>query len=202
MKKQAKNRIEMIGESFQSWKVLSEAHAMNKKVFYNCLCTECDTVHIVDGRNLRNGMSRRCKDCGHKVGHNKQKKTIRTKRTSQESAFYYLFLGLRKNAAKRKKTWSLTEADVKTLVTSNCIYCGQVPSLVCNPIKWHGLSQKTTEGAVITRNGIDRVDSALGYEPGNVVPCCEDCNKSKLDGSREKFFAWLDKLARFQGYTR
>jgi hypothetical protein len=29
--------------------------------------------------------------------------------------------------------------------------------------------------------GLDRLDNSRGYEPGNVVPCCGDCNKTRGD---------------------
>jgi hypothetical protein len=29
--------------------------------------------------------------------------------------------------------------------------------------------------------GIDRADSRKGYQPGNCIPCCRECNRIKSD---------------------
>jgi hypothetical protein len=43
-------------------------------------------------------------------------------------------------------------------------------------------------------NGIDRVDSSMGYVAGNVVPCCSTCNRMKLDHSYDDFIAHIKKI--------
>jgi hypothetical protein len=66
------------------------------------------------------------------------------------------FYILRNNAKSRGKVFTLTMAEYQVLIESNaCHYCGR------------GLP---------VSGGLDRIDNSLGYEPGNVVPCCTDCN--------------------------
>ncbi len=36
-------------------------------------------------------------------------------------------------------------------------------------------------------NGIDRVNNEMGYEPLNVVPCCQECNFAKCKMSKDEF---------------
>jgi hypothetical protein len=43
-------------------------------------------------------------------------------------------------------------------------------------------------------SGLDRVDPACGYVESNVVPCCEFCNKMKLDRSLGEFIAHLKQI--------
>ena len=45
------------------------------------------------------------------------------------------------------------------------------------------------------RNGIDRVDSALGYVAGNCVPCCSECNYMKNAFSVEVFVQKCEAIA-------
>lgn len=198
-KRLAHNKIEMLGRQFNSWLVLSEVPGSGKVtggVKWICKCLECKDDYIVSGANLRSGLSKRCVKCGCGHSHSKQIGQTRTKRTSQESAYYYLYLQLKKSAKKRKLEWRLTEQAVKEIVNKNCIYCGTKPSLKCNPLKHQGLSQRHTDGAVVYRNGIDRINSSIGYLPDNCVPACETCNKAKLDYSFDDFKAWIQKVAR------
>ena len=43
-------------------------------------------------------------------------------------------------------------------------------------------------------NGIDRVDSKLGYTIGNTVPCCAICNKMKNNFTLEVFKDKISKI--------
>lgn len=64
------------------------------------------------------------------------------------------------NAAKRGVAMALTLEQYSKLVAADeCSYCG------------FGLPK--------AGSGLDRIDSTRGYEPGNVTPCCKDCNYAK-----------------------
>jgi hypothetical protein len=43
-------------------------------------------------------------------------------------------------------------------------------------------------------NGLDRVDNNRGYEKDNIVPCCETCNKAKLQMSLGEFLNWIKRV--------
>jgi hypothetical protein len=45
-------------------------------------------------------------------------------------------------------------------------------------------------------NGIDRLDSSRGYEMGNVVPCCKQCNWAKNDIPYDEFLDWIKRVHR------
>lgn len=59
------------------------------------------------------------------------------------------------------KEWTITEEEYT--------------SLIGNPCAIHG--EKTSEWGI----GLDRIDSSKGYVPGNVQPCCKECNRIKSD---------------------
>jgi hypothetical protein len=46
----------------------------------------------------------------------------------------------------------------------------------------------------VESNCIDRIDSGLGYEIGNIVPCCKWCNIAKADKSVEEFKGHILKM--------
>lgn len=67
---------------------------------------------------------------------------------------------IREGAKKRKYTVHLTDKQMGCLLRTPCLYCGSLDE--------HGFS------------GIDRIVSSIGqYRPGNVVPCCPQCNRTK-----------------------
>jgi len=65
-------------------------------------------------------------------------------------------------AAKRhRKDWGLVREEYYALISRPCEYCaGPLPKYAV---------------------GLDRVNTKLGYLPGNVVPCCTVCNRVKQD---------------------
>ena len=50
--------------------------------------------------------------------------------------------------------------------------------------------------------GIDRVDSSIGYIPGNMVPCCSMCNFMKLTSSSDDFITKCKQITEYQGVSR
>lgn len=53
-------------------------------------------------------------------------------------------------------------------------------------------------GDPIDTIGIDRVDSDKGYEFGNLVPCCTDCNLMKRHHSYDKFINKIKQVLEHQ----
>lgn len=50
-------------------------------------------------------------------------------------------------------------------------------------------------GCTIDTIGLDRADNSVGYELGNIVPCCSRCNYFKLGMGREEFIALCARIA-------
>lgn len=49
---------------------------------------------------------------------------------------------------------------------------------------------------------VDRLDSAMGYEAGNVILCCADINRMKQEGSLEDFFSKCEKIVKTRAIIR
>lgn len=77
------------------------------------------------------------------------------------------------------------------MIHGNCYYCGAEPS---EDNQWNKKSKRKTEDTIIRINGIDRVNSDIGYEPGNCVSCCPICNTMKSDLTVEEFKNHIKKL--------
>jgi len=80
----------------------------------------------------------------------------------------------RAGAKRRGLAWLLDDEVALALIRGVCFYCGSAPE---------------------PANGIDRVDNSKGYENGNVVGCCAQCNFAKNDLSVASFLAWVSGLA-------
>lgn len=85
----------------------------------------------------------------------------------------------KKNAKKRNLVFSLTKDDFYRLTSKQCIYCGDLNDY----------------------NGIDRIDSTKGYFLENCVPCCEICNKMKLDHQYNFWISHMQKILERQKYN-
>jgi len=72
-------------------------------------------------------------------------------------------------ARDRKIEFKLTVEEFESFWQKDCSYCN----------------------TPIATIGIDRIDSSIGYEINNVVPCCRMCNEMKLHYTLEE---WLDKM--------
>lgn len=91
-------------------------------------------------------------------------------------------------AKTRGLLFELSFDFVAEIIFKCCYYCGQTPNHK-RPIgqgEWTRLS--------IDTNGIDRIDSSLGYVESNVVPCCTDCNYFKVDRDYSEFLIKIKKI--------
>jgi hypothetical protein len=103
-----------------------------------------------------------------------------------EAAFNLLYSGYRTDARKMNREFNLSKNEFKILTSSNCNYCGHVPS------KIQKVQSKIT--GVYIYNGIDRVDNSKEYILSNCVSCCTFCNFIKQGKSYEYFLNKINKI--------
>lgn len=83
--------------------------------------------------------------------------------------------------------FGFSKEEFAALTKQSCHYCG------CAPMgQWKGRKGKPDP---YIYNGLDRLDSGLGYVPSNVVACCSTCNYMKQDLSVGDFLAQLRIIA-------
>lgn len=75
------------------------------------------------------------------------------------------------NAKGRNIKMALTDDHIKSLLESDCYYCGTSKA-----------------------DGIDRVDSDKDYTVDNVVPCCKVCNRMKNKFPLDLFLSQVKKI--------
>ena len=104
---------------------------------------------------------------------------------SGEAAFNGLLYSYKQTAVDRGHTFMLSKEEFKSLTKQNCHYCGIEPKQVSTDPSWFG---------DYVYNGIDRLDSNIGYNLSNVVACCKTCNYAKRQMTIDEFKEWILKV--------
>lgn len=177
-------RDDLTGEQFASLTVLAFSGMRRRRSHWRCRCV-CGREVFVDGSKLRNGHTRSC-GCIRRGMPQPSKRKAYGEALRNRIIWQY-----KANAKSRGVPYSLTLAEVEALFSSDCFYCGRPPSTT--------VTRKGHWGE-FTYNGIDRIDNARGYEQGNVLPCCMECNFKRGAQPQEDFLAWIRAVARHQGW--
>jgi hypothetical protein len=163
-----------------------------------CHC-DCGSQVFVTGRHWANGLSH----CGCEgVGRGKTsrpgtlgyrgavgKSLERSTRSNRnEAAAHNLFLQYQHSAVSRGYIWDLQEEVFMEMTSQPCHYCNSQPEQL-----------HRFRGGVYAYNGIDRMDSGLGYTEANVVTACGICNRAKQTMSYDDFWKWIERVAKCKG---
>lgn len=159
----------------------------NRETFI-CKCS-CGTELECSGTNLRNGRSKNCWDCAWRFRSENSKNQV-----SQMEQLYNNRIVIRCRDSKHAIENNLSLEDFSKIVSQNCAYCGQPPRY----IKMFN-NRKYNNSNDFFANGIDRIDNDKGYSIENCVPSCTDCNRMKLDMTRENF---LNKISQINNYLK
>lgn len=92
----------------------------------------------------------------------------------------------RQGAHARNLNFNLTTEEFKALVTTECYYCGALPTE-------RVLRREAHYSYSLICNGVDRPDVSRGYEPDNCVSACTICNKIKMALTPAEFRDWLQR---------
>lgn len=154
---------------------------------YKIICHFCNNEYESSFENW-NDKRRTGKSCRKCSNHQNKDYSRLTVSDAQVSIMYSNY----KSRAKSKGwEFSLEREYFKILVSSKCHYCGIEP----NKIRLDRVKNKRQDGSVsFLTNGVDRLDSNNGYVMGNVVTCCEDCNKAKRNLSYSQFLNLIERI--------
>ncbi len=153
----------------------------HNRSYFEFMC-DCGNVKVILGSLVKSGNTKSC-------GCSKKKLSRERKLLPNNLGMTRLIiLGYKRHAKERNISWNLSEEEVIEIINKNCYYCDLIPSNV-----------KTPKNKIDAFNysGIDRVDSSLGYIKENCVPCCEQCNKSKMALKKEDFLSWIERVYKY-----
>lgn len=149
-----------------------------KRAMWKVVC-DCGVEKVISTSNLTHGNT---VSCGCKLREGNHRKD------HGEASFNHKYgaYEARARTHKKKLAFDLTKDEFRTLVSAPCHYCGVVDS--CNA------KAKPTSNGAFASNGIDRLDSSVGYVLSNCVPCCKTCNLMKRDLPYAQFFEHLKRI--------
>lgn len=138
---------------------------IQSQIRWICQC-DCGKVKSIFASSLRSGGTKSCGRCMPKG----------------ESAFNAFYHKMSKDSEIRNYVWELSKDNVRSITSKPCFYCGKIPS---QAYRVHN------DKVGYIHNGIDRMDSSIGYTIENCVPCCKACNYAKREMSISDFREWI-----------
>lgn len=133
--------------------------------------------------------------------------TSKFKKSGQYS-WTTIYDNISSSAKRRAILFDLSLDDCKNILQKNCMYCNGEPRLYSSYFTRYGKKRysSATETAIsnswIRVNGIDRIDSNIGYVLSNCVPCCTDCNYAKRSKSVADFLNHIKRIYEFQNIEK
>lgn len=175
-------QLDLTGQTFGSLVVIKRVPNNRKhSITFLCSC-ECGKQKEITGSYLR-AKKPVIKSCGCK------KLYLPKKKGFGEVAFKALYNGYKLGAKYRSLPFNLSEEHFRSLTKLNCNYCGLAPQMINK--------RKNSLGHYVY-NGVDRINSELGYSVENCVPCCKKCNWAKSNDTFEEFSSWINRITAYQ----
>lgn len=163
------------------------------KHLWLCKC-DCGNEKIVCADNLSSGKSKSC-GCLKREFLSKSGNQFGLFENREEAILRKQYSHLKRRHIKNNMVGEVL--DYKTFVKlsySKCHYCGTEYSKIIKDALNESPSKKYLSDTVIKINGIDRLDSNLGYTIENSVPCCANCNYAKHTMDVSEFMSWIKKV--------
>ena len=178
-------RLNLAGQVFGGLRAIESTSQRNhnRTVMWKCECLICGLTTLVASTKLKAGEISSCGCQEH----------VRSPRTEAgHSGFNSLYHNYTNGAKRRNLEFSLNKVEFKELTKGKCTYCGIGPSASS-----YGSRGKATEHGRYLYNGIDRVNSDIGYTISNCVPACAECNIAKGARTYDDFIGWIKRVYAF-----
>lgn len=182
---------------YQAGEILGNCFKLIKHLGGNSWEVECNKCHMVQSQSIPN-MNRHkgnvCYYCKHPNATRNHQGGKGVISGPIEERFYNYYKGRIKSDnlnGKKYKEWNLSLEEFSTLVRGNCAYCGDSPQ---NDNQWSRNKRKISADEDYSFNGIDRVNSNIGYTLDNCVSCCPTCNSMKSDMDKDLFLKHITRI--------
>lgn len=174
-----------IGLKTNVYEILDFVETKKKTPYYKVKCLKCGRESIKSLRTIINTRDN-CEYC--RQG-NYKKPTIAAPINCVKGEYI-------RGAVERNLEWKLTDSEFEKLIFSNCFYCGSKPK------KYKSDNRFNKTDNLFLRVGIDRKDSSKGYVFENCVPCCDICNRMKMQMSENTFLNRIEQIYNYSVLKR
>ena len=166
------------------------------KHLWLCKC-ECGNEKIVVSDNLSSGRSNSC-GCLKSEFLANSGFQFRGIKNREDAVLKVEYSRIKRRHKKIDTNRNVISFSVfKDLSKSKCKYCGLEHSKeIADRLSERSDGEKLPDN-VIKINGVDRVNSDIGYTEENSVPCCKYCNTAKNTMSLDEFYKWIRKVYEF-----
>lgn len=195
-----KNKPVQVGCKYGRLTIIEKSQKKGRhgQSYYICKC-DCGDITETSGGSMNSGSTKSC-GC-----YNKERVQESHRLGIGESTYNRIEKTYQRNAKNRKIPYILSKEQFRFLISQNCHWCGEEPKPKNH---YYSDGDRNRIGIEVTEewakkqwvlvNGIDRVDSSLGYRIENCVPCCFLCNEMKMDKSEIEFLEHMEKIYNFQ----
>lgn len=178
--------INLVGKKFGKLTVIemSNERSNSGQIKWNTIC-DCGNNHTVTGDSLR---GKKSKSCGCLLKNFVPKNKNPNRKEAIIKRLYYK--NIIQESKNNERIYDISLEDFENLILAPCFYCGITGY---NKIE-DKFNQKNKEknhlssNIILFCNGIDRINSDIGYIKSNVVTCCKRCNYAKNSMSINEFY--------------
>tara|TARA_R110000782_G_scaffold125378_1_gene216987 strand:+ start:134 stop:724 length:591 start_codon:yes stop_codon:yes gene_type:complete len=166
------------------------------KHLWLCKCN-CGNEKIVVSDNLSSGKSKSC-GCLKAEFLAKKGNQFGLYKDRQKAMLKVQYSHLKRRHSNKNMIGAVIDFEVfKKLSNDSCKYCGLEHSKKIEDRLNESKNQKRLSDEVLLINGIDRIDSNIGYTKANCVTCCRFCNFAKHTMSENEFYKWIRRVYEF-----
>ena len=144
-----------------------------KSALYECKCKLCGRIFKKNSSYINNKKYKSCGCENRKIG---QKPGIASAKD--------IFTSYIRNAKNRNIKFEIDFEYFLEISQKECFYCGVEPLHL----------SKISNNGEFYYNGIDRINNENVYSKNNIVTCCGQCNKMKMNLSYSDFIGLVEKI--------
>ncbi len=161
------------------------------KLLWLCKC-DCGNEKIVVGDNLSSGKSNSC-GCLKKEFLSKSGNQYGLYENREEAIAKTQYNHIKRRHKKMKGKLFSFDWFYK-LIKQPCFYCGLEYSKEIEDRLNESKINKKLSDVILKCNGVDRINSNIGYTEENTVPCCKYCNTAKNTMTQNEFKMWIKRV--------
>ena len=163
------------------------------KHLWLCKC-DCGNEKVVVADNLSSGKSKSC-GCLKKEFLSKSGNQFGLYKDRQQAMMKVQYSHLKRRHKQNKMNGKILDFNTfSELSKSECKYCGLEYSKEIEDRLNESNNKKRLSDEILKINGIDRIDSNVGYTKENSVSCCKYCNFAKHTMSEDDFYKWIRRV--------